>query len=77
VQTIVNLPDPLFRKSVAIAASRGETVEQLIVEAITREVDAHNAANTYGNAEVALPVLSSRRPGTLDLAEFDFDDLLA
>jgi len=49
---------------VAIAASRGETVEQLIVEAIAKEVDANDSSNIYGNAEVELPVLGSRRPGT-------------
>jgi hypothetical protein len=29
------------------------------------------------NPEVELPVIPSKRPGTLDLSHFDFDDLLA
>jgi hypothetical protein len=81
MQTTVNLPDALFEKSATVAASRGTTVEQLIVQAIAKEVG-ESAANSAGNGEVGnneveLPVLSSKRPGTLDLSHFDFDDLLA
>ena len=77
MQTTINLPDALFEKSAAIAASRGATVEQVIVEAIAKEVEAYDPVSTCGNGEVELPVLRSRHPGTLDLSEFDFDDLLA
>ena len=77
MQTTINLPDALFEKSAAIAASRGATVEQLIVEAIAKEVEANDPVSTSGTAEVELPVLRSLRPGTLDLSGFDFDDLLA
>jgi hypothetical protein len=33
MQTTLNLPDALYQKSEALAASRGATVEQFIVEA--------------------------------------------
>jgi hypothetical protein len=55
-------------------------VEELIVEAIQKEVQGNLGSGTsgsYGDSEVDLPVIRSRRPGTLDLAHFDFDDLLA
>lgn len=39
MQTIVNLPDSLYKKSKALAASRGATVEQFILEAVKKEVD--------------------------------------
>ena len=77
MQTTINLPDALFEKSAAIAASRGATVEQLIVEAVAKEVEAHDPVSTCGTDEVNLPVLRSLRPGTLGLSGFDFDDLLA
>ena len=77
MQTTVNFPDSLYEKSQALAASRGATVEQLIVEAVTKEVQGHMAPGAYGDREVELPVIRSRRPGTLDLSRFDFDDLLA
>ena len=51
-------------------------MEQLIVQAIAKEVGAPDSSFT-GNGEVELPILSSKRPGTLDLSDFDFDDLLA
>jgi hypothetical protein len=76
----VNLPDSLYQKSEALAASRGATVEQFIVEAVEKEVQGNAGSGTsgfYGEREVELPVVRSRRPGTLDLSNFDFDDLLA
>jgi len=80
MQTTVNLPDPLYRKSEALAASRGATIEQFIVEAVKKEVQGNlrsGASSAYGDREVELPVIRSTRPGTLDLSHFDFDDLLA
>jgi hypothetical protein len=76
MQTTVNVPDALFERSATVAASRGTTVEQLIVEAIAKEVGVCSF-NSSGNGQVELPVVSSKRPGTLDLSNFDFDDLLA
>ena len=80
MQTTVNLPDPLYQETEALAASRGATVEQFIVEAVAKEVQgnlASGASGSYGDREVELPVIRSTRPGTLDLSHFDFDDLLA
>lgn len=80
MQTTVNLPDSLYQKSEALAASRGATVEQFIVDAVKREVQGNLESGTpgsYGDRQVELPVIRSRRPGTLDLSNFDFDDLLA
>jgi hypothetical protein len=53
-------------------------VEQLIVEAIRKEVQgnlASGASGSYGDRDVELPVIHSRWPGTLDLSNLDFDDL--
>jgi hypothetical protein len=80
MQTTVNLPDSLYEKSEALAASRGATVEQFIVEAVAKEVQGNlgsGSAGIFGDREVELPIIRSRRPGTLDLSRFDFDDLLA
>jgi hypothetical protein len=79
MQTTVNLPDSLYQKSEALAASRGATVEQFIIEAVTKEVQSDlgsSTSDTCGDHEVDLPIIRSRRPGTLDLSNFDFDDLL-
>ena len=77
MQTTVNLPDSLYQKSERLAAARGSTVEQFIVEAVKKEVQGDLGTGAYGHREVELPLIRSRQPGTLDLSKFDFDDLLA
>ena len=80
MQTTVNLPDSLYQKSEALAASRGATVEQFIVDAVSKEVQGNlrsDSPSARRDCEVELPVIRSSRPGTLDLSHFDFDDLLA
>ena len=79
MQTTVNLPDTLYQTSEQLAAERGATLEQFIVEAVNKEVQNNihpDASDACGNRKVELPVIRSTRPGTLDLARFDFDDLL-
>ncbi|MGA3079582.1 MAG: hypothetical protein ABSG56_38650 [Bryobacteraceae bacterium] len=78
MQTTVDLPDALYRKGVALAASRGATVEQIIIEAVEQAVqgDPGSRASDPGHREVKLPLIHSKRPGTLDLSNFDFDELL-
>jgi hypothetical protein len=78
MQTTVDLPDALYRKGVALAASRGATVEQFIIEAVEQAVhgDPGSSASDPGSREVELPLIHSKRPGTLDLSNFDFDELL-
>jgi hypothetical protein len=80
MQTTVDLPDSLYQKSECLAASRGATVEQFIIEAVAKEVQDSVGSGTRGpngDREIELPVVPSKRPGTLDLSHFDFDDLLA
>lgn len=78
MQTTVDLPDALYRKGVALAASRGATVEQFIIEAVAKAVQGNLRSSTSdsGNREVELPLIHSKRPGTLDLSNFDFDELV-
>jgi len=78
MQTMVNLPDSLYKKSEAVAASRGTTGEELILQAVAKELEGspHSASGDNG-FRVELPIIRSKQPGTLDLSGFDFDDLLA
>jgi hypothetical protein len=84
--TTIDLPDALYRESEALAVARNATVEQLIVESVTEFVhgNARLPANDPGAGEfpktcerLELPVIRSKTPGVLNLADFDFDDLLA
>jgi hypothetical protein len=80
MQTTVNLPDSLYRKTEALAVSRGATMEEFIVEAVSKEVQSNLGSGILGSSgdrEVELPIIRSRQPGTLDLSNYDFDDLLA
>jgi NRPS condensation-like uncharacterized protein len=78
MRTTVNLPDSLFKKSEAVAAARGTTVEDLILHAISKEVECDLQTPSGGSGlRVELPIIRSKHPGTLDLSKFDFDDLLA
>jgi hypothetical protein len=80
MHTTVNLPDSIYQESEALAASRGATVEQFIVEAVRKEVQGtleSSTSGSFGDREVDLPVIPSGRPGTLDLSNFNFDDLLS
>lgn len=77
MQTMINLPNALFAKSSEIAASRGETIEELTLDALAKEVGNLDPIISCGDGEVELPLIRSRRPGSLDLSNFDFDDLLA
>ena len=72
----MTLPDALFEETAELAASRGATVEQFIVQAVAKEVRACHFGAT-GDQHVELPVVASKHPGTLDLSDFDFDDLFA
>ena len=59
---------------------RINTVEQFIVDTANKEVQGnlgYGTSSSRGDREVELPVIRSSRPGTLDLSNFDFDDLLA
>ena len=75
MHTVVDLPDALYRESEELAASRGATVEAFIIEAVSKEVRG-SAFGASGNCEIELPLIHCTRPGTLDLPEFNFDDLL-
>ena len=75
MRTTVDLPDPLFRRTKAVAALRGSSMKDLIVRAIEREV-AGAAAAPPKRKRVKLPIISSWKGRKLDLTGFDFDELL-
>jgi len=74
MRTTIDLPDALFRKTKAVAALRGSSMKDLIIQAVECEV-------TYGSApakrkRVKLPIIHSWTGRKLDLTGFDFDELL-
>jgi hypothetical protein len=76
VCTSIELPDAIYHEGERLARARGYTLEQLIVNVLEREL-AQKAPSLHSQDSVSLPLIHSKNPGTLDLNNFDFDDLLA
>lgn len=74
------MPDALYRKTKALAALRGSTLKDLIVQAVEHEVGPAIAPAKRGKKVRSikdLPFIRLKHTKTLDLSDFDFDDLLA
>jgi hypothetical protein len=76
MRTTIELPESVYRKAQKIASTQGVTVEEFIVRAFERELEAEPNVAPHPN-RVTLPLIPSQEPGALDLTAFNFDDLLA
>jgi hypothetical protein len=76
MRTTIELPESVYLRSEQIARKNGFSVEQLIVRALERELAVESAAS-QSTKRVNLPLIPSKSPGSLNLADFNFDDLLA
>jgi hypothetical protein len=76
MRTTIELPESVYRQSEQIARMKGFSVEQFVVQALERVLEAE-PPSPGGSKPIDFPLISSSHPGTLDLADFDFDDLLA
>ena len=74
MRTTIDLPDSLFRKTKAVAALRGSSMKDLIVQALERELATSGPPSK--RKRVKLPIIQSHRGKKIDLTGFDFDDLL-
>ena len=75
VRTTIDMPDALFRRTKATAADRGVTLKQIIVNAVEHELS-QSAKGAKGRRTPKLPLIHLEPGRTLDLTDFDFDDLL-
>jgi hypothetical protein len=76
MRTTIDIPDALFRRTKALAAARGLTLKQVIINAVEREISPARAAPA-GKQRTRLPLIHLEPGRVLDLTGFDFDDLLA
>ena len=76
MRTTIDIPDALFRRTKAIAAVRGITLKQIIVEAVEREISSAKPPPS-GKQRTRLPLIHLEPGRVLDLTNFDYDDLLA
>jgi hypothetical protein len=63
VRTTVDIPDPLYRELKGKAASEGRSVKELILRSVEQELKSRGRKPR----RVSLPIVRSKRPGTLDL----------
>jgi len=76
MRTTIELPESIYQQSEQIARRKGFSVEQLIVHALEKELAIEPSAS-QGSKQVNLPLVPSKSPGSLNLDDFNFDDLLA
>ena len=73
MRTTVDLPAPLFRQMKATAALRGISIKDLVSAAVESEIAREESTEEYS---VKLPLIRSKRPGTLHLTNAEIEDLL-
>lgn len=75
MRTTVQLPTELLRAAKAEAAARGETLKVFLERAVTNELG--SIAPSPRLARVRLPLVSSARPGAVDLSNAEIEAILA
>ena len=73
MRTTVDLPDPLFRQMKAHAALLGISIKNFITTAIESQIATTESGDDYS---VDLPLIHSKKPGTLHLTNAEIEDLL-
>jgi hypothetical protein len=63
VRTTIDIPDPLYRQLKGKAASEGRSVKELVLRGVEQELRNRGRKTR----RVSLPIVPSKRPGTLDL----------
>jgi len=76
MRTTIDLPEAIYQKRQEAARAQGVTIEDFILRAFERELEA-DPLPASSSKRVILPLLPSKEPGTMDLRDFNFDDLLA
>ena len=66
------MPDSLFRRMKATAATRGISIKDFVAAAVESEI----TRSTSDDYSVQLPLIRSKQPGTLDLTNAEIEDLL-
>jgi hypothetical protein len=76
MKTTVELPDPIFRQAKAEAAMEGRALRAFILDAVVHELDRAKEAGR-ARRRIALPLVRSRRPGSLRITGDTVADALA
>ena len=77
MRATVELPDDVYRRTEQAAQARGLSVDELISNVLEQGLPDEKVDASIMSKRVTFPILHSKQPGTMDLSNFDFDDLLA
>lgn len=72
MRTTIDIPDPLYRKLKAKAAENGCSVKGLILRSVQEK---HSLARPK-RFRVKLPILKSKRPGTLHITNEEIYEII-
>lgn len=75
MRTTIDIPDETYRKLKVKAALEGQTVREIALRGIQKELG--SAETTSPRKRFQIPVIRSEHPGTLRLTNEDIDDILA
>ena len=74
MRTTMDIPDPLYRLLKARAASEGSSVKALLLRGVEEVL---RAPRRTSRRPVALPIVRSKRPGTLRIDHAKIYDIIA
>ncbi|MES2392965.1 MAG: hypothetical protein V4555_15065 [Acidobacteriota bacterium] len=77
MRTTIELPEALYRRGESAARTQGVTIEEFLVRAFERELSADPVDSRSDDRRITLPLIHSKEPATMDLKDFNFDDLIA
>ena len=77
MRTTIELPEALYRRGESAARTQGVTLEEFVVRAFERELSSDTPDSQSNAQRITVPLIPSKKPGTMDLKDFNFDDLLA
>ncbi len=73
MRTTLDIPDETYRSIKVLAAERGTTVRKLVLEG----VELVRRQPPVAGKRIAVPIIHSKRPGTLHLTNEQIDELTA
>ena len=74
MRTTVDIPDPVYRRLKARAAREGRSAKDLILRGVEQVLKAESRAS---GRRVRLPIVRSKRPGTLQIDNQRIYDLIS
>ncbi|HTY83192.1 MAG TPA: hypothetical protein VMB19_03190 [Silvibacterium sp.] len=74
MRTTIDIPDEMYRELKVKAATGGQTVREIALRGIQRELEEGEKRPVQ---KLKLPLIHSSRPGTLELTNEQIDELTA